>query len=908
MQTRHVLMFLVTMLVTTAVVATVAGPVRSGSAGSSAGGIAERHSLVFYLYAATIADDDEDAGIDLTSPEVVKKIRIINLGPVVNTKVLDYAPTVTADGKTLYFVSNRPGSMLNKDGEPSHDFWAAKKLENLDTNFFPPFNIDTIHVYGPELSVNTIYNEGVASIAADRQTLVFTGCNRPDGFGDCDLYIVDIEGDRWGKPRNLGRQVNSEYWDSQPSITSDKMRIYFASNRPGPHGDRNIDIWYTDFDEETNQWKPAENLRAINTPGVDWSPFIAPDNITLFFASDGHKPNIGDLDFYFVKKTGVGPDGKDTWSKPVHLPPPLNTPGKESFLSMPASGDVMYFASTRTDLPGYQGSYDLFMAFVPTFFRAVQVRVQVVDECSGENIPATITIRNPLTGRIIRDSVTFTEKVRDFVFGNEAFGTSKDPNVAIDLEIEASNPLYSAKKVVQRITKPKITRDREAAAKPDEYDVVIRLGQRPVLDADIAQSQYAKQNPNDPEMQGFRGLVMRQIATITLYPLLNYVFFDVGSSEIPKRYILFRSPEQTANFTDERIPGGTLEKYYHILNIFGYRLRKNPKATVEIVGTTDDVNPQEKQGGLKLAEARARNVYNYLRDIWGISEDRMKLTFLTRPKRPSNMKDSMGIEENRRVEILCEDWEVIKPILDKDPKVVPQPETMNFVLKNGIEDKLVAKRRVEITRDNKPWKVIHTQGTTEPTVEWDWQNEDGDYPDSTSRLGKPGPKVSTLIPFQAKLVVTSTTGRECESEPITIPVKYVSTASLGAEYGEEKTLEKYNLILFPFDSYDAGPRNERILNEYVLPRCFSSSEVEIVGHTDVVGMYEHNKKLSANRAATVERAIKTRTKGVKTLLARGVGEDDPIYDNNLPEGRFYNRTVQIIIQTPLKDAQLELTR
>ncbi len=903
MQTRRSRVQLLFLMLIAATVVSRAH-VRANSSAS-----AEHASVQRYLYAATILDDgDEEGGIDLTSPEVIKKIRIINLGPVVNTPSLDYAPTVTADGKTLYFVSDRPGSMLSKDGDPSHDFWATKKLENLDTNFFPPFNIDTIHAYGPELSVNTIYNEGVASIAADRQTLVFTGCNRPDGFGDCDLYIVDIEGDKWGKPRNLGRQVNSEYWDSQPSITSDKSRIYFASNRPGPHGVKNIDIWYTDFDEETNQWKPAQNLTAINTDGVDWSPFIAPDNITLFFASNGHTPNLGGLDFYFVKKTGVGPDGKDTWSKPTHLPAPLNTSGDESFLSLPASGDVMYFASTRKDLPGYQGKLDLFMAFVPTFFRAVQVRVQVVDECSGENIPATLTIRNPLTGRVVRDSVTFTEKVKDFVFGNEAFGTSKDPNVAIDLEIEASNPLYSSKKVTQRITKPKITRDRDAAAKPDEYDVVIRLGQRPVLDADIAQSQYAKQNPNDPEMQNFRGLVMRQIATITLYPLLNYVFFDVGSSEIPKRYILFRSPDQTANFTDERIPGGTLEKYYHILNIFGYRLRKHPNATIEIVGTTDDVNPEEKQGGLKLAEARARNVYNYLRDIWGISEKRMKLTFLTRPKRPSNMKDSMGIEENRRVEILCEDWEIIKPILDKDPKVVPQPETMTFVLKNGIEDKLVAKRRIEITRGDKPWKTIDTRSTTEPTVQWDWQNEEGEYPDSTSRIGQPGPKVSTLVPFTAKLVVTSTSGKECESDPITIPVKYVSTASLGAEYGEEKTLEKYNLILFPFDSYDTGPRNERILNEFVLPRCFSSSEVEIVGHTDVVGLYEHNKKLSANRAATVERAIKTRTRGVKQLAARGVGEDDPLYDNNLPEGRFYNRTVQIVIQTPLKDAQLELTR
>ncbi|MCX7930619.1 MAG: OmpA family protein [Chlorobi bacterium] len=906
MQTRQPAIFLVA-VITLCLTAIAAFATSIGISGSAVVTTA-RSSVQLHLYAATITDDEEEGGIDLTSPEVVKKIRIINLGPVVNTKVLDYAPTVTADGKTLYFVSNRPGSTLNADGDPSHDFWAAKKLENLDTNFFPPFNIDTIHTYGLEQSVNTIYNEGVASIAADRQTLVFTGCNRPDGFGDCDIYIVDIEGDRWGKPRNLGRQVNSEFWDSQPSITSDKSRIYFASNRPGPNGDRNIDIWYTDFDEETNQWKAAQNLTAINTSGTDWSPFIAPDNITLFFASDGHKPNIGDLDFYFVKKSGVGADGKDTWSKPVHLPPPLNTPGKESFLSMPASGDVMYFASTRADLPGYQGSYDLFMAFVPTFFRAVQVRVQVLDECSGENIPATITIRNPITGRIVRDSVTFTEKITDFVFGNEAFGASKDPNIAIDLEIEALNPQYGSKKVTQRITKPKITRDRNAASKPDEYDVVIRMGQRPVLDVDIAQSQYAKQNPNDPEMQGFRGLVMRQIATITLYPLLNYVFFDVGSSQIPKRYVLFNSPEKTTNFTDERIPGGTLEKYYHILNIFGYRLRKNPSATVEIVGTTDDVNPEEKQGGLKLAETRARNVYNYLRDIWGISENRMKLTFLTRPKRPSNMKDSMGIEENRRVEILCEDWEVIKPILDKDPKVVPQPETMAFVLKNGIEDKLVAKRRIEVTRSDKPWKTIVTKGTTEPTVEWDWQNQDGEYPDSTSRVGKPGPKVSTLVPFSAKLIVTSTSGRECESDPITIPVKYVSTASLGAEYGEEKTLEKYNLILFPFDSYDAGPRNERILSEYVLPRCFTSSEVEVVGHTDVVGMYEHNKKLSANRAATVERAVKTRTKGVKELISRGVGEDDPIYDNNLPEGRFYNRTVQIVIQTPLKDAQLDLTR
>jgi len=91
-------------------------------------------------------------------------------------KGLDYAPTISADGRTLYYVSNRPGSILDESGDPSHDFWAAKKLDRLDTVFFKPFNIDTTKQYGKQ-GVNTPLNEGAASIAADRQSLYFTGCN-----------------------------------------------------------------------------------------------------------------------------------------------------------------------------------------------------------------------------------------------------------------------------------------------------------------------------------------------------------------------------------------------------------------------------------------------------------------------------------------------------------------------------------------------------------------------------------------------------------------------------------------------------------------------------------------------------------------------------------------------------------
>ncbi|MBK7033191.1 MAG: PD40 domain-containing protein [Ignavibacteria bacterium] len=289
-----------------------------------------------YLYGVTIEStvsaDEESRGDILEDP---KKIRILNLGKVINHKGLDYGPTISADGKTLYYVSNRQGSRVTKDGDFSHDFWSAKKDNNLDTIFYAPVNIDTV-----DAGVNTIMNEGVASIAADRQTLYFTGCNRPDGLGDCDIYVAEIEGDRWSKPRNLGRTVNSEFWDSQPTITPDKSRLYFSSNRPSPtnpdgEGDDDIDIWYCDWDDDLGEWKAAKNMGPeVNTAKQEVSPFIGSDGYTLFFASNGLLPNMGGLDFYRTKKTGEKDrDGREKWSKPEQLPAPINTNQDEQFIS-----------------------------------------------------------------------------------------------------------------------------------------------------------------------------------------------------------------------------------------------------------------------------------------------------------------------------------------------------------------------------------------------------------------------------------------------------------------------------------------------------------------------------------------------------------------------------------------------
>jgi outer membrane protein OmpA-like peptidoglycan-associated protein len=842
-----------------------------------------------YLYGAVLLSGSEVQQDQSDNKTIIEKatIKIINLGPIINHAGLDYAPTVSADGKTLFYVSNRPGSKLTEDKELSHDFWAGKKNDRLDTIFFQPYNIDTTTSLGKG-GVNTVLNEGAASIAADKQSLYFTGCNRPDGLGDCDIYKTTIEGDKWGRPINLGRNVNSKNFDSQPSIAPDQSRVYFVSTREGPNSngdnvEENFDIWYSDYDPELDEWKPAKNLTEINTKGRDVSPFIAADNMTMFFASDGHTPNFGDQDFYFTK---FDPQ-TNLWSTPTNLGEPINTKGREQFITLPASGDILYFSSTRTDLPGYQGMLDIFMAFVPKYYRTVLVKGTVVDECSGEFIPAKITIRNPVTQKVLDDELTINKSEFSFIVANNDYGDPKDSINAVEYEIVAENPKYGRTAKAIRVIKPSLTEDPNSSDRiVEEMFVKLTLGQRPVLKAEMDEAYYVTKTKNsDSTLNNWRGLVMEQVQTWDLYPLLNYVFFDKGSSTLPDRYILFENAQEKAGFTDTTIAGGTLDKYYHVLNIYGYRLNKFPGTNIEIVGCNDGVNAEEKRPG--LSKERADKVYNYLKDVWNVDPKRMKLTYKGQPTVKSNLKDSLGIQENWRVEIISKDWEVMKPVFDKDPKTFPQPENMTFVMNNGIEDILIAKRRIEIQQGGKPWRVLTDIGTVDPSKVWNWTNENRKYPTDENS-------------YTAQLIVTTKTGAECKSDPITIPVMQITTLEKEVTKVADSTLETYSLILFPFDSPLAGPINERIMKDYVYDRVFPTSAVQVIGHTDVVGMYDHNKKLSDKRSTTVEKGINDKTKSkYGSLIKRGVGEDEPLYTNDVPEGRFYNRTTQVIIKTPL---------
>jgi outer membrane protein OmpA-like peptidoglycan-associated protein len=262
----------------------------------------------------------------------------INMGPNINTAAEEYSPVSTADDKTIIYT--RQVSM-------NEDFFQSTKTDNGWQK----------STYLSEIINTPIFNEGSESVSQDGKFLFFTGCNRPDGRGRCDIYVTQKKGDNWGKPFSLSPPVNTSGWDSQPSIRADGRTLFFVSNRNGGYG--GYDIWKSTLTQKG--WGVPENLGPnINTSYNEQSPFIHPDDSTLYFCSNGW-PGMGNQDLFVSR---LGKDGK--WQVPKNLGSPINTNGDESGLSLTANGNYAFFSSNKLD--GY-GGFDIYTFEMPPDLR-----------------------------------------------------------------------------------------------------------------------------------------------------------------------------------------------------------------------------------------------------------------------------------------------------------------------------------------------------------------------------------------------------------------------------------------------------------------------------------------------------------------------------------------------------------
>jgi len=288
-----------------------------------------------------------------------------NLGDGVNSPESEYFPSLPISSDQLIFT--RRVKNFNED------FFASRRIGD---GWGKAFTLQG--------GINTEQNEGAQNISQDGTWLVFTACNRRDGYGSCDIYISYLTDKGWSEALNLGPQINTDQWESQPCLSPDKRDLYFASRRPGGYGGSDI---YVSHLLPNGKWSEPENLGpAINTVGDEASPFIHADNQTLYFTSTG-LPGYGEEDIFLTRK---GADGK--WTTPENLGYPINTIDHEGTLFVASNGVTAYFASDRSDSRGGLDIYSFELRSDIRPAKTLWIKGQVFDKKTLKGIPSTVEL------------------------------------------------------------------------------------------------------------------------------------------------------------------------------------------------------------------------------------------------------------------------------------------------------------------------------------------------------------------------------------------------------------------------------------------------------------------------------------------------------------------------------------
>lgn len=255
---------------------------------------------------------------------------LLNMGHLVNSRYSDYGPSLNINDSVLIFTSKRNEYEVAMDVRRNEDLFYAHKDDYGWTEAIPL------------TEVNSIFNEGSACISKDGKTLFFSRCDAPDTYGNCDLFFAELQEDgTWGNIQNLGTHINSNAWDSHPSLSHTGDTLYFASDRIGGFG--LSDIYFTCKDARGN-WQDAQNAGPyINTRNNEVSPFYHPTYNVLYFSSNGHLPNFGEFDIYKAYRYGR------FWGEPKNIGPLINGEGSEFYFTIDANSKNLFYAKSIED-------------------------------------------------------------------------------------------------------------------------------------------------------------------------------------------------------------------------------------------------------------------------------------------------------------------------------------------------------------------------------------------------------------------------------------------------------------------------------------------------------------------------------------------------------------------------------
>ena len=509
------------------------------------------------------------------------RVFIDNAGQAINSKYNEYSPVITTDESVMYFTSKREGSVggnLNKFNEYDEDVYSSTKVgdqwktaENLSR-------------------FNTKFNDATLGISPDGQQLYVY---QPSNGGD--IYVSKRKGDKWMGAKPF-KKINTPDHECAISFSPDNNTVYFCTNN-NKNKDHlgGYDIYYCKKNKK-GKWEDPKNLGpVVNSPYDEVDVFMHPDGRTLYFCSNGHK-NIGGYDVF---KTTLNDDG--TWTEPVNLGYPINTPLNERFFVMSGSGKHAYYSSAKM---GGLGGYDIYkITFLGPEKQPLLSNEDYLLAGFAKPIKEKVEIEQSVDIKTSRLTVVK--------------GTVSDAMVAeftpleADIEISdnATSQLISTNKTNTATGKFLITL-------PSGKDYAITVKKQDYL--------FHSENFNIPATSTYQevnlDIKLMKIQKEAKIVLRN-VFFEFGKSSL--------KPESYAE----------LDELVEIM-------KANPKLKIEIGGHTD--NKSSRAFNLSLSEKRAKSVVDYLSKSIAVSRMTYKGYAFDVPVAQNTTEE--GRAQNRRVE------------------------------------------------------------------------------------------------------------------------------------------------------------------------------------------------------------------------------------------------------------------
>lgn len=301
-------------------------------------------------------------------------VKIENLGPAINSKYPDYTPLISADESVLFFTSRREDTFGGEtdllDQEFFEDIYKSEKMNGV---WMKAKNMGA--------PVNTKTHDAGAGVSPDGHTMfVFKG-DKNNG----DILISKLINGAWTKPEDAGKNINTKFHESAACLSPEGTTLFFVSDKPGGFGGR--DIYKSRWDNLRKEWGPAQNLgETINTPYDEEGVFMHPDGRTLYFSSTGDK-SIGGYDIFYSTLIN------ETWTTPVTMGVPVNTPDDDVFFEVSASGSHGYYASVRKEGYGEKDIYRVnFLADEKPVSRMTILKGTIRNSLTKEPLDASIEL------------------------------------------------------------------------------------------------------------------------------------------------------------------------------------------------------------------------------------------------------------------------------------------------------------------------------------------------------------------------------------------------------------------------------------------------------------------------------------------------------------------------------------